>query len=103
MYRGGIGSAPAMSASANRARPVPNLTCIKAGSGGACYGPGTEGKALENDFDFYTRRAREEMLAADAATHPNAQLRHRELAQEYADRARKAEVAVNKLPLAPGF
>ena len=47
---------------------------------------------MENDFDFYTRRASEERRAAEAATHPGAQASHRALAQEYAARAQEAAV-----------
>jgi hypothetical protein len=39
---------------------------------------------MESDFQYYTRRAAEELHAAARARSPEAQLRHRALAERYA-------------------
>lgn len=54
---------------------------------GAKAGHHVRGRLLEDDFEFYTRRADEERRAAQTATHPEAQISHRKLSEEYAARA----------------
>ena len=43
---------------------------------------------METDAAFFTRRAREELLAASKALHPRARQIHLEMAGRYADLAR---------------
>lgn len=43
---------------------------------------------MTNDTSYFTRRAREERLAADQATHPDVRARHLEFAAAYEHRLR---------------
>jgi len=49
----------------------------------------------ETDMDYFERRAREERLAAECATHPTARQAHLDLAERYEDMA--AAVSKNVL------
>lgn len=48
---------------------------------------------MESDSAFFTRRAREEMLAASKADHPRAREAHLQLAARYSDLARAIDGA----------
>lgn len=51
---------------------------------------------MEDDTTYFTRRAREERLAATRATHPNAQARHLELAAAYEHRLKVMAAAAER-------
>jgi hypothetical protein len=49
---------------------------------------------MESDAVFFTRRAREEVLAASKADHPRARQAHLQMAARYADLARAIDGGV---------
>ena len=71
-----------------------------------CYDPSQSfwGPRMENELQYYSRRAAEELLAAARAEKPEAQQRHRALAERYAiivQRQENAARASNETGIKP--
>jgi len=58
---------------------------------------------MENDFDYFTRRASDEMRAADNASDANARRIHLEIAARYRYLATRIEGNERHLGLAPAL